>query len=99
MKLHNHSTILLKIYGLIRDNLWRTTPLHHTAFVNPYHTTFVMPIIPHSSCPVFIKPLVIKPFPNFPFFPSFPFFPFFHIFPVFPSIPKKTTAVFDRGFR
>ena len=41
MKLHNHSTILLKIHGLIRDYLWRTNPRHHTAFVNPYHTTFV----------------------------------------------------------
>ena len=90
MKLHNHSTILLKIHELIRDNLWKTNPLLHTAFVNPYHTTFVMPVIPHSSCPIFTKPLGIKPFPNFPSFPSFPFFPFFpffHIFIVFPSIP------------
>ena len=78
MKLHNHSTIHLKIHGLIRDNLWRTNHRHHTAFV--------IPIIPLSSTPIFINHLEIK---SFQCFPNFPFFPSFHDFHDFPPIPKN----------
>ena len=55
----------------------------HTASVNLYHTTFVMPIIPLSLPLIFLNRLEIKLFHNFPLFPSFP------IIPIILKIPKK----------
>ena len=51
------------------------------------HTTFVNPIIPLSSNPIFVNQLGINQFPHFPLFPSFPSFPSFHIFHDFPLFP------------
>ena len=52
----------------------------------PYHTTFVNPIIPLSSNPIFVNQLGINQFPHFP---TFPFFPIFPHFPRFPAVPLR----------
>ena len=69
---------------------------------HPYHTTFVLVIVPHSLplsyhfrhrfhttfvLPNIFNRLSIKQFQNFPVFPTFPEFPTFPVFPAFPTFP------------
>ena len=54
-----------------------------------HHTTFVTPIIPLSSNPIFVNQLGINQFPHFPTFPIFPIFPIFPHFPRFPAVPLR----------
>jgi hypothetical protein len=69
---------------------------------HPYHTTFVLVIVPHSLplsyhfrhrfhttfvLPNIFNRLSINQFQNFPVFPTFPAFPDFPDFPPFPPFP------------